>query len=82
MEKKNLALEALKRLLNDEIRSRSQSNVTETRRFSERLEQAIARYHTNAISTVEVIQALINLAKEIREARARGDGLPPLSGPD
>lgn len=73
MEKKNLALEALKRLLNDEIRSRSHSNVTETRRFSERLEQAIARYHTNAISTVEVIQALINLAKEIREARARGD---------
>jgi type I restriction enzyme R subunit len=73
MEKKNLALEALKRLLNDEIRSRSKSNVTETRRFSERLEQAIARYHTNAISTVEVIQALINLAKEIREARARGE---------
>jgi type I restriction enzyme, R subunit len=73
MEKKNLALEALKRLLNDEIRSRSQSNVTETRRFSERLEQAIARYHTNAISTVEVIQALIDLAKEIKEARARGD---------
>jgi type I restriction enzyme R subunit len=73
MEKKNLALEALKRLLNDEIRSRSKSNVTETRRFSEQLEQAIARYHTNAISTVEVIQALINLAKEIREARARGE---------
>jgi type I restriction enzyme R subunit len=73
MEKKNLALEALKCLLNDQIRSRSQSNVTETRRFSERLEQAIARYHTNAISTVEVIQTLINLAKEIREARARGE---------
>jgi type I restriction enzyme R subunit len=73
MEKKNLALEALKRLLNDEIRSRSQSNVTETRRFSERLEQAISRYHTNAISTVEVIQALIDLAKEIKEARARGE---------
>lgn len=73
MEKKNLALEALKKLLNDEIRSRSHSNVTETRRFSERLEQAIARYHTNAISTVEVIQALINLAKEIREARSRGE---------
>jgi len=72
MEKKNLALEALKRLLNDEIRSRSHSNVTETRQFSERLEQAIARYHTNAISTVEVLQALIDLAKDLREARARG----------
>ncbi|MEI6799710.1 MAG: type I restriction endonuclease subunit R [Pseudomonadota bacterium] len=79
MGQKNLALEALKRLLNDEIRSRSKSNVTETRRFSERLEQAIARYHTNAISTVEVIQALIDLAKEIKEARARGEaeGMTP-----
>lgn len=73
IEKKNLALEALKKLLNDEIRSRSKTNVTETRRFSERLEDAIARYHTNAVSTVEVLQELIALAKEIREARARGD---------
>jgi type I restriction enzyme R subunit len=73
LEKKNLALEALKKLLNDEIRSRSRNNVTETRRFSERLEDAIARYHTNAVSTVEVLQELIELAKEIREARARGE---------
>jgi type I restriction enzyme R subunit len=73
MDKKNLALEALKKLLNDEIRSRSKTNVTETRRFSERLEEAIARYHTNAVSTVEVLQELIALAKEIREARSRGE---------
>ncbi len=73
LEKKNLALEALRKLLNDEIRSRSRSNVTETRRFSERLEEAIARYHTNAVSTVEVLQELIALAKEIREARSRGE---------
>ena len=73
MDKKNLALEALKKLLNDEIRSRSQSNVVETRKFSERLEQAIARYHTNAISTVEVIQELIDLARDINEARKRGE---------
>ena len=73
MEKKNLALEALKKLLNDEITSRSRSNVVETKRFSDRLEQAVARYHTNAISTVEVIQELINLAREIREARKRGE---------
>ncbi|MET4130452.1 type I restriction endonuclease subunit R [Roseovarius sp. MBR-6] len=79
MEKKNLALEALKKLLNDEIRSRSKSNVIETRKFSERLEEAIARYHTNAISTVEVLQELIALAKEVREARNRGEetGLTP-----
>lgn len=73
MEKKNLALEALKKLLNDEIRSRTRSNVVETRRFSERLEEAVARYHTNAISTVEVLQQLIELARDIREARKRGE---------
>jgi type I restriction enzyme R subunit len=79
LDKKNLALEALKKLLNDEIRSRSKTNVVETKRFSERLESAIARYHTNAVSTVEVLQELINLAKEIREARQRGkdEGLSP-----
>jgi type I restriction enzyme R subunit len=73
LEKKNLALEALRKLLNDEIRSRSRTNVVETRRFSERLEQAIARYHANAISTVEVLKELIELAKEVRAAQRRGE---------
>lgn len=79
LDKKNLALEALRKLLNDEIRSRSSTNVVETKRFSERLDAAIARYHSNAISTVEVLQELINLAKEVRAARQRGDdeGLSP-----
>jgi type I restriction enzyme R subunit len=72
LEKKNLALEALRKLLNDEIRSRTKTNVVETKRFSERLELAIARYHTNAVSTVEVLQELIELAKEVRAARKRG----------
>ena len=72
LDKRNLALEALRKLLNDEIKSRSKSNIVEHRRFSERLEDAIARYHTNAISTVEVLQELIDLAKEIRQARDRG----------
>ena len=73
LEKKNLGLEALRKLLNDEIRSRSKTNVVETKRFSERLESAIARYHTNAISTVEVMQELIALANEVRAARKRGE---------
>lgn len=79
MEKKNLALEALKRLLNDEIHSRNRTNVTEEKKFSERLEKAIARYHTNAISTVEVIQELIDLAQDIKAAHQRGEaqGLSP-----
>ena len=73
LEKKNLALDALRKLLNDEIRSRSRTNVVETKRFSERLESAIARYHTNAVSTVEVLHELIALAKDVRAARRRGE---------
>ena len=73
MEKKNLALEALRKLLNGEIRSQTRVNVVQARAFSERLEAAIARYHTNAITTTEVIQELINLAKDIRTAHRRGE---------
>ena len=72
MPQKNLALEALRKLLNDEVRSRTRTNVVQARQFSERLEAAIARYHTNAISTVEILQELIELAHEIRAAKARG----------
>ncbi len=58
------------------------TNVVETA-FSERLEEAIARYHANAITTAEVIQELIQLAKDIRAARARGEeeGLPRKRSP-
>jgi len=73
MDKKNLALEALRKLLNDGIRSRSKSNIVQTKAFSERLEDAIARYHANAITTAEVLQELIQIAKDIRAARARGE---------
>lgn len=73
MEKKNLALEALRKLLNDGIRSRAKANIVETRAFSERLEDAVARYHANAITTAEVLQELIQLAKDIRAARQRGE---------
>ena len=73
MEKKNLALEALRKLLNDGIRSRSKANVVETKAFSERLENAVARYHANAITTAEVLAELIKLAKDLRAARQRGE---------
>ena len=71
--KKNLALEALRKLLNDEIASRSRTNVVETRRFSERLRDAINRYHGNALDTVQALQELIELAKEVAAARRRGE---------
>ena len=51
---------------------RQQSGIRES--SSERLEEAIARYHTNAITTAEVIQELIKLAKDIRAAHQRGEG--------
>ena len=73
MERKNLALEALKKLLNGEIKSKAKRNVVESRAFSQRLEQAVARYHANAISTVEMIQTLIDLAKDVKASAARGD---------
>ncbi|MDO4777906.1 MAG: type I restriction endonuclease subunit R [Cardiobacteriaceae bacterium] len=73
MEKKNLALQALRKLLGDGIRSRSKANVVESKAFSERLENAVARYHANAITTAEVLQELIQLAKDIRAARQRGE---------
>ena len=73
MEHKNLALEALRKLINDGIRSRAKANVVQTRAFSERLEDAVARYHANAITAAEVLQELIQLAKDIRAARLRGE---------
>lgn len=73
METKNLALEALKKLLNGEIVSRSKTNLVESRAFSNRLEEAVARYHAGAVSAVEMIQELINLAKDMQAARARGE---------
>ena len=73
MERKNLALEALKKLLNGEIKSRLQTNVVESRTFSRRLEEAVARYHSNAISAVEMLNELIALAKDLQAARRRGE---------
>ena len=73
LEKKNLAMEALRKLINGELRSRSSINVVQTRAFSDRLEEAIARYHNNAITTAEILQELIKLAKDIRAAHQRGE---------
>jgi type I restriction enzyme R subunit len=72
-EKKNLAIEALKKLINGDVRSQSKRNVMQSKAFSERLEAAIVRYHANAITTAQVLEELIQLAKDIRAARARGE---------
>ncbi len=72
---RNLALELLKKLINDEIRSRSKKNVVQARSFAEMLEQSVRKYQNRAIETAEVIQELIRLAKELREAGKRGETL-------
>jgi type I restriction enzyme R subunit len=71
--KKNLAIEALKKLINGDVHAQSKRNVTQAKLFSERLEAAIARYHVNALTTAQVLEELIQLAKDIRAARARGE---------
>lgn len=73
LDKKNLALEALHKLINGEVRAQGARNVTQARAFSERLEAAIARYHNNAVSTVQILEELIQLAKDIKAARERGE---------
>ena len=79
MDKKNLALEALRKLLNGEIKSTGKTNVVQSRAFSERLEDAIMRYHNNALTTAQVLDELIKIAKDVKAARARGEeqGLSP-----
>jgi type I restriction enzyme R subunit len=72
-DKKNLAIEALKKLIAGDVRSRAARNVTQARGFTERLDAAIARYHANAITTAQVLEELIRIAKDIQAARARGE---------
>jgi type I restriction enzyme R subunit len=75
MPRKNLALELLRRLLNDEIKQRSERNIIQSKKFSEMLAAAIKRYQNNALTAAEIIEELIRLAKEIKEADKRGENL-------
>ena len=72
---KNLALELLRKLLNDEIKSRSRQNLVQARSFAGLLEQAILSYQNRSIATAQVIAQLIELAKDMREAHKRGESL-------
>jgi type I restriction enzyme R subunit len=75
MEHRNLALELLKRLLNDEIKTRGQMNMVQGRKFSEMLAEAVKRYQNGLIDSAKVIEELIQLAKDIRAADERGEKL-------
>ena len=75
MPQRNLAAEALQRLLQDQIRVRMTRNAVQARKFSEMLEEAIRRYQNRSIEAAQVILELIDLAREMREADQRGEKL-------
>lgn len=72
---RNLAIELLKKLLNDEVKIRSRKNLIQGRSFAEMLEKTIRKYQNKAIDSAQIIEELIELAKEMREAGRRGENL-------
>ena len=75
MRQRNLAVELLRKLLQGELATRRRRNVVEARSFAEMLEQTIRRYQNRAVEAAQVIEELIAIARELREASARGEAL-------
>ena len=75
MPQRNLAVELLQKLLKGEIKARGKRNVVQARSFADLLEQAVRKYQNRAIETAQVIETLIQLAKDMRAAAARGEKL-------
>lgn len=75
MQHKNLAIELLKKILNNELKVRSKTNLVKSKNLLELLEGAIKRYQNNLLTTAEIIQELINIAKQVKEADKEGEKL-------
>jgi type I restriction enzyme R subunit len=75
MQHKNLAVELLRKLLNEEVKARSRHNLVQARSFAELLEKSVRRYQNRAIEAAQVIEELIELAKDMRAAQKRGEQL-------
>ncbi|MCY3759923.1 MAG: type I restriction endonuclease subunit R, partial [Gemmatimonadetes bacterium] len=75
MPHRNVAVELLQKLLKGEVSTRRRKNVVQARSFSEMLEQTLRRYQNRAIEAAQVIEELIELAREMREANERGEQL-------
>jgi type I restriction enzyme R subunit len=75
MQHKNLAFELLKKLLNDEIKTRQKTNLIQSKKFSEMLAQTVKNYQNNLITSAQVIDELIKLARNIKEADRKGEEL-------
>ncbi|SFV58981.1 Type I restriction-modification system, restriction subunit R [hydrothermal vent metagenome] len=72
---KNLAVELLEKLLNDQIKAKSRTNVIQEKKFSDRLQATLGKYHNRAIETAKVIEELIAMAKDFAEASRHGEEL-------
>ena len=75
MERRNLAVELLQKLLKGELAARRRKNVVQARSFAKMLEQTLHRYQNRAVEAAQVIEELIQLARDMREAGARGEQL-------
>ena len=75
MEQRNLAVELLKKLLKGELAVRKRTNLVQARSFAEMLEQTLVRYGNRTVEAAQVIEELIQLARDMREASARGEAL-------
>ena len=75
MKERNLAVELLERLLKGEIKARFKTNVVQSARFSELLQQSLTRYRNRAVETAQVIEELIEMARKFQEAAQRGESL-------
>ena len=75
MPQRNLAVELLQKLLRGEVAIRRRTNLVQARSFAEMLEQTLRRYQNRAIEAAQVIEELIQLARDMREAGARGERL-------
>ena len=75
MEHKNLAVELLERLLRDDIKAKTKNNVVQEKKFSDRLQATLGKYHNRAIETAKVIEELIQMAKDFAAAAKHGEDL-------
>ncbi len=75
MKRKNLALELLKKILDDEIKTRTKKNFIQSKKLSDMLDAAIKKYQNNLLTAAQVIEELINIAKEIKASDERGEDL-------
>src|SRR5690606_15621788 len=75
LEQRNLALETLRKLLTDQIRTTERTNLVQSRKFREALERAMLSYTNKPITTAEMVARLLELAKWVREVRQHGHDL-------